>query len=111
MISRRIRILNFIGLTLALVYSIGGLISGPNIGSFREQDEADLLKNIEQAPTGKEASRVARPFLGIMVNISHNANIALLVSWGVICLNGIIFLINLVGDRPKKPLGVDSKKE
>jgi predicted acyltransferase len=96
--QRWVATFNIIGLALAALYLLSGLMFGPKL-AFRTEDKQYLLEKIEAAPTGKEASTIARPFLSIMINVISSANGALLVSCGVVLLNGCIFLINLMAAR------------
>jgi hypothetical protein len=84
------------------VYLIGALVFGPKL-AFRDEDKQDLLARIEAAPTGREASVIARPFLSLMMNVINSANGALLLSCAVVLFNGCILLVNVFADGKRDP--------
>jgi len=87
-------VLNAAGAALAALYLLGALVFGPKL-AFRDEDKQDVLARIEAAPTGRDASVVARPFLSVMMDVINSANGALLISCGVVLVNGCIFLVNV----------------
>jgi hypothetical protein len=75
---------------------------GPKL-AFRNQDKQDLLVRIEAAATGKEASVLARPFLGLMMNVINFSTGALEISCGVVLFSGCVFLANAMADAKSRP--------
>jgi hypothetical protein len=85
--------LNKVGAIVAVLYLLGALIFGPKL-AFTNEDKQDILARIEGAATGKEASLIARPFLGLMMNVINSGNGALLISCGVVFFSGCVFFAN-----------------
>ena len=98
--NRITKVLNVFGLSVAAIYLLGGLLTAPKFGvTTRDKDEA--LAQIEKTATGKDASIVARPFLSLMMNVIASAKISLLLSCGVVLVNGCIFFVNIVASRQR----------
>lgn len=94
--------LNIFGLTLAVLYLFAALLTGPKYGvTSRDKDEA--IARIERTANGKDASLVARPFLSLMMNVITSAKTSLLLSCGVVFVNGVIFFANIRTNRQQQP--------
>jgi len=112
MMKRITKALNAFGLTLAALYLLAALLTAPKF-SLTSRDKDEALDRIEKTANGKDASLVARPFLSLMMNVITSAKTSLLLSCGVVLVNGAIFFANILANRHRtsetNPAGVSRK--